>query len=76
MVLIHARNQGSVNNASVQAMTGLHRVDVTELLSDLRDRGLLSQQSSGRWAHYQLAAELKKTYQENLTSKTLQENLT
>jgi len=48
---------------------------VTELLSGLRDRGLLVQQSSGRWARYQIATELKKTYQEKPYKKPLHEGL-
>ena len=39
LVLIHARNQGSVNNAAVQALTGLHRADITSLLTGLRNKG-------------------------------------
>lgn len=69
VVMIHARNQGAVNNASVQAITNLHPADATELLAGLRQRGLLTQQSSGRWAHYRIPDEVRKTYQEKPIKK-------
>ncbi|OGH62071.1 MAG: hypothetical protein A3G34_13675 [Candidatus Lindowbacteria bacterium RIFCSPLOWO2_12_FULL_62_27] len=72
MVLIHARTADeSVNNASVQALTGLHRADVTDLLTRLRNRGLLIQESSRRWATYKVPGALRKMYKE----KTIKKNL-
>jgi predicted HTH transcriptional regulator len=82
LTLIHARNQGSVNNASVQAFTGLHRADVTELLTNLRKRGLLDQISSRRWASYKLPEALqiayisaRETYKHKPVSKIYKERL-
>ena len=78
LVLIRARDRGFVNNASVQALTGLHRADVTVLLTSLRDRGFLVQESSRRWASYKLSEAIleiqrvkpiKKTYKEKPIKK-------
>lgn len=82
IVLIHARNQGSINNASVKALTGLHRADATVLLTGLRDRQLLDQESSNRWASYKIPENvlklkrrerahkpIKKTYKEKSIKK-------
>jgi predicted HTH transcriptional regulator len=62
LALIQARNEESVNNAAVQALTGLHRADVTQLLGTLRDRGLLEQESTRRWASYRLPDVIRKAY--------------
>lgn len=79
LVLIHARNQGFVNNAAVQALTGLHRADITSLLIGLRNKGFLVQESTRRWASYKLSdaiksidygKPIKKTYQEKPIKKT------
>ena len=62
MALIQARNAGSITNAAIQAMTGLHKADVTHLLVGLKARGLLDRESSGRWASYKLPARLIDAY--------------
>jgi len=59
LVLVQARNQGSINNAAVQALTGLHRADISVLLTKLRDRGFLIQESTRRWASYRLSDGIK-----------------
>lgn len=62
LALIQARNTGSITNATVQALTGSHKADVTRLLVGLKERGLLDRESSGRWASYKLPARLIEAY--------------
>jgi hypothetical protein len=62
--LLLALKGGTVSNASVQAVTKLHPADVTSLLTGLRDRGLLLQQSARRWASYRLSDALLSDYRE------------
>lgn len=59
VVLVQTRSQGSVNNAAVQALTGLHRADISVLLTKLRDKGFLTQESTRRWASYRLSDQIK-----------------
>ena len=78
ITLIQARDKEWVNNASVQALTGLHKTDVTALLTALKNRGLLAQESVKRWASYRLSKAVldipaDKTYQEKPIKKTYQE---
>ena len=70
ITLIQARNNEWVNNASVQALTGLHRADVTELLTGLKNRGLLAQESAKRWASYRLSEAVLDIFQEKPAIKT------
>lgn len=70
LALIQARTAGSITNASVQALTGLHRADVTPLLVGLKDRGLLDRENTGRWANYRLPARLIGAYNEISLKKT------
>lgn len=70
LALIQARNAGSITNASMQALTGLHRADVTPLLVGLKDRGLLDRENSGRWASYRLPTGLIETYKQISIKKT------
>ncbi|MBU2574342.1 MAG: putative DNA binding domain-containing protein [Elusimicrobia bacterium] len=70
VALIQARNEGWVNNASVQALTGLHRADVTELLTGLKARGLLAQESAKRWALYRLSGAVLDIFREKPIHKT------
>ncbi|KAF0127736.1 MAG: transcriptional regulator [Elusimicrobia bacterium] len=70
ITLIQARNNEWVNNASVQALTGLHRADVTELLTGLKNRGLLAQESAKRWAIYRLSEMVLDIFQEKPVIKT------
>lgn len=58
VALIQARNTGSITNATIQALTGSHKADVTRLLVGLKERGLLDRESSGRWASYKLPGRL------------------
>ena len=60
--LIQARNTGSITNATIQALTGSHKADVTRLLVGLKERGLLDRESSGRWASYKLPSKLIEAY--------------
>ena len=62
VALIQARNTGSITNATIQALTGSHKADVTRLLVGLKERGLLDRESSGRWASYKLPANLVEAY--------------
>jgi ATP-dependent DNA helicase RecG len=62
--LLLALKGGTVSNASVQAVTKLHPTDVTAVLTGLRDRGLLVQQSARRWASYRISDALLKEYKE------------
>jgi predicted HTH transcriptional regulator len=62
VALIQARNTGSITNATIQALTGSHKADVTRLLVGLKERGLLDKESSGRWASYKLPAKLIEAY--------------
>lgn len=62
IALIQARNTGSITNATIQALTGSHRADVTHLLVGLKERGLLERESSGRWASYKLPMGLIDAY--------------
>ncbi|MFH1618996.1 MAG: RNA-binding domain-containing protein [bacterium] len=73
VTLIRARDNGWVNNASVQALTGLHRADVTALLTGLKNRGLLAQESAKRWASYRLSGAVLDIFQEKPIHKTYQE---
>jgi ATP-dependent DNA helicase RecG len=86
LALIQARNAGSITNAAIQALTGLHRADVTLLLVGLKERDLLDRESSGRWASYKLPIRLIEAYhhisikkndkeQEKPIKKTLKEGL-
>lgn len=70
LALIQARTAGSITNASMQALTGLHRADVTPLLGSLKDRGLLDRENTGRWANYRLPARLIEAYNEISLKKT------
>ena len=70
LALIQARNEESVNNAAVQALTGLHRADVTQLLGALRDRGLLEQESTRRWASYRLPNKIRQSYSDIVIKKS------
>lgn len=70
LALIQARNAGSITNASMQALTGLHRADVTPLLAGLKDRGLLDRENTGRWASYRLPAMLIEAYKQISHKKT------
>lgn len=63
LVLIQAKNAGSITNATIQALTGLHKADVTPLLTGLKDRGLLDRESSGRWATYKVPPRLMSRFQ-------------
>lgn len=69
LALIQARNAGSITNASMKALTGLHRADVTPLLVGLKDRGLLDRENSGRWASYRLPARLIEAYNQIFLKK-------
>ena len=73
LVLVQARRERSINNAAVQALTGLHRADVTQLLAGLRSRGLLEQESSRRWAVYRLPERVIQAYHEIPLKKTLKD---
>lgn len=70
MTLIQSRNEGWVNNASVQALTGLHRADVTALLTGLKNRGLLAQESAKRWASYRLPEAVLDIFHKKSIIKT------
>ena len=70
MTLIQSRNEGWGNNASVQALTGLHRADVTALLTELKNRGLLAQESAKRWASYRLSKSVLDIFHKNPIKKT------
>lgn len=85
MTLIQSRNEGWVNNASVQALTGLHRADVTALLTELKNRGLLAQENAKRGARYRCSEAvldifhekpIHKTYLQKSIHKTDKENRT
>lgn len=75
LALVQARKDGSVNNAAIQALTSLHRADVTQLLISLRNRGLLEQESTRRWAAYRLPDLVLQAYHEAETSKENQTEL-
>lgn len=70
MTLIQTRNEEWVKNASIQALTGLHRTDVTALLTGLRNRGLLTQESAKRWASYRLSVVVLDMLKEKPIHKT------
>jgi ATP-dependent DNA helicase RecG len=70
MVLVQAREVGSINNAAAQALTGLHRADVTKLLVGLRDRGLLQQEGTKRWASYRLPDPVRSVYEQKVIKKS------
>lgn len=70
LVLVHAREEESINNAAVQALTGLHRADVTALLAGLRDRDLLQQESTRRWASYRVPEDIRRAYDEKVIKKS------
>ncbi|MDP2866281.1 MAG: ATP-binding protein, partial [Elusimicrobiota bacterium] len=70
LTLIQSRNEEWVNNASIQALTGLHRADVTSLLTGLKNRGLLAQESAKRWASYRLSEAVLKISQKRPACKT------
>jgi ATP-dependent DNA helicase RecG len=79
MTLIQARDKEYVDNASIQALTGLHRTDVTALLTGLKNRGLLAQESVKRWASYRLSKTVLDMFQvkpiiKNDTQKTTHKN--
>jgi ATP-dependent DNA helicase RecG len=73
VILLLAQKQGIVNNAIVQAQTGLHRADVTDLLVDLKKRGLLEQKSARRWATYELPEKIRHEYDNRFSQKTYKE---
>lgn len=54
LALITARHEGTIDNASLRVMTGLHPADATKLLGGLRDRGLLRMIGARRGARYEL----------------------
>lgn len=70
MTLIQARDKEYVDNAFIQALTGLHRADVTALLTGLRNRGLLAQESVKRWASYRLSKTVIDIFPEKPGIKT------
>lgn len=70
MTLIQSRNEEWINNASAQALTGLHKADVTALLTGLKNRGLLAQESAKRWASYKLSEAVLKIFQKKPAYKT------
>jgi hypothetical protein len=49
-----ARHGGEVDNPTVRRLTGQHPADITKLLGNLRDRGLLQMLGVKRGARYQL----------------------
>lgn len=55
LALVHAKENGSVDNAELCALTGQHPADATKTLTRLRDDGLLTSGGSGRGTFYELA---------------------
>jgi ATP-dependent DNA helicase RecG len=56
LALVVARHGGEVDNPTVRRLTGQHPADITRLLGNLRDRGLLQMIGVKRGARYQLGA--------------------
>lgn len=54
LILGTAYLEGSVTNSRLQALLGLHSIDVGRLLSDLTGKNLLLANWKGRWSSYQV----------------------
>lgn len=54
LALLTARSDGSVDNATLCSLTGLHPADATKILGGLRDRGFLSRRGWARGTTYEL----------------------
>ncbi|MHB1162336.1 MAG: RNA-binding domain-containing protein [Chloroflexota bacterium] len=54
LALVVARHEGYVDNVGLRSLTGQHPADVTRVLGNLRDRGLLQIIGAGRGARYEL----------------------
>ncbi len=55
LALVHAKEQGSVDNAQLCKLTGQHPADATKTLTGLRDGGLLDSEGAGRGTYYTLS---------------------
>lgn len=58
--LVAAYVEGEITNQRLQEMLALHRLDITRMLKELVQDGLLSSEGQGRWTRY----SIKKQQQE------------
>jgi predicted HTH transcriptional regulator len=61
LALVTARHEGSVDNARLRELTNLHPADVTQVLGNLRDIGLLQMLGAKRGARYELDPSVPST---------------
>jgi len=58
LALICAKHETTVDNERLRTLTGIHPTDATNVLTGLRDKGLLKKQSDRRGAYYELPEAL------------------
>ncbi len=63
LALVRARHRGTVNNAELSQMSGLHPADVTKIFRGLCSRNLLDKDGSGPKTTYRLASTAQNAAQ-------------
>ncbi len=58
LALLYARDEGSIDNATLRELTGLNVAEATRVLGGLRARGFLEMIGAKRWAHYELGPQI------------------